>query len=87
MQLNLLSLLSELKSPTVKVIREIYDGDNAHEKFIAALDQALIDNYDYIIVEPAKVADETARWILVGNCLHKTAVATGLVSIAAGKIT
>lgn len=85
--MQLLSLLSELKSPTVKVIREIYDGENAHEKFIADLDQALFEKYDYIIVEPAKVADETSRWIMVGNCLHKTAVASGLASIAAGTIT
>jgi hypothetical protein len=31
------------------------------------------------------VADETSRWILVGNCLHKTGVVFGLASIASGK--
>lgn len=77
-------LNSELKSPTVHLIREIYDGENAYDSFIADLDRALIEKYDYIIVEPCKVSDETSRWIMVGNCLHKTAVLTGLVSIASG---
>lgn len=77
-------LYSELKSPTVHLIREIYDGENAHESFISDLDRALIEKYDYIIVEPATVADETSRWIMVGNCLHKTAVFSGLASIASG---
>lgn len=30
--------------------------------------------------------DETARWILVGNCLSKTAIVSGLASVAAGYI-
>jgi len=76
---------SELKSPTVHLIREIYDGENAHDNFISDLDRALIEKYDYIIIEPAKVADETSRWIMVGNCLHKTAVLSGLASIGSGK--
>lgn len=78
---------SELKSPTVHLIREIYDGENAHENFILDLDRALVEKYDYIIVEPAKVADETSRWILVGNCLHKTSVLSGLASIASGLLS
>lgn len=40
----------------------------------------------YIIIEPQRLGDETARWIRVGNCLHKTAVASGLVSIVCGAI-
>jgi Mitochondrial morphogenesis regulator len=84
---NLFFLCSELKSPTVHLIREIYDGENAHENFIQDLDRALNERYDYIIVEPAKVADETAMWILVGNCLHKTGVVTGLASIASGLLS
>ncbi|CRK95542.1 CLUMA_CG009007, isoform A [Clunio marinus] len=75
-----LSPIDELKSPTVHLIREIYDGENAHDNFILDLDRALVEKYDYIIVEPAKVADETSRWIIVGNCLHKTAVLSGIAS-------
>lgn len=28
--------------------------------------------------------DETARWILVGNCLSKTSIVSGLAALAAG---
>jgi len=73
---------SELKSPTTHIIREIYEGQNAHEAFEAELEKALVARINYIIVEPARLGDETARWITVGNCLHKTACFTGLASIA-----
>ncbi|CAG9800575.1 unnamed protein product [Chironomus riparius] len=78
-----LSPIDELKSPIVHLIREIYETDDAHEHFIAELDKALIEKVDYIIIEPNKLGDETARWILVGNCLSKTSIVTGLASIAA----
>lgn len=80
-------ICSELKSPTVHLIREIYDGENAMDTFIAELDRALISQYDYIIIEPSKLGDETSRWINVGNCLHQTAVLTGLASVASSKLT
>ena len=35
-----------------------------------------------IIIEPTKIGDETARWIQVGNCLHKTAVISGFGCLA-----
>ena len=38
------------------------------------------------MIEPSKLGDETARWIAVGNCLHKTAVVTGMMSVAAAFI-
>lgn len=41
---------------------------------------------NYIIIEPTKLGDETGRWITVGNCLHKTSVATGIASIASSLI-
>lgn len=31
-----------------------------------------------IVIEPTMIGEETARWIQVGNCLHKTSVITGL---------
>ena len=31
-----------------------------------------------IAIEPTAIGEETARWIQVGNCLHKTAVIAGL---------
>lgn len=57
------------------------------DTFIAELDRALISQYDYIIIEPSKLGDETSRWINVGNCLHQTAVLTGLASVASSKLT
>ena len=79
---KLLYIFSELKSPTVHIIREVYEGQNAHETFEAELEKALEARVNYIIIEPARLSDETERWINVGNCLHKTAVISGLASIA-----
>lgn len=31
-----------------------------------------------IVIEPTAIGEETARWIQVGNCLHKTAVIAGI---------
>ena len=39
-----------------------------------------------IIIEPTKLGDETARWIMVGNCLHKTSVLSGLSAIVSGSM-
>ncbi len=59
---------------------------NAHEAFEAELEKALVARINYIIVEPARLGDETARWIRVGNCLHKTAVVSGLASIVTASL-
>lgn len=75
-------IFSELKSPSVHCIREIYESDNAHNHFISELDRGLYEETEYIIIEPTKLGDETARWIKAGNCLHKTAVFSGLATIA-----
>lgn len=72
------------KKPTFHFIREVYDSGNAHESFEAELDKGLEAKVDYIIIEPTRLGDETSRWITVGNCLHKTAVVTGLASIISG---
>ncbi|XP_055607045.1 transmembrane protein 11 homolog, mitochondrial isoform X2 [Uranotaenia lowii] len=81
-----ISLDSELKSPTVHVIREVYEGENAHETFELELDKALYAKADFIIIEPFRLGEETGRWIAVGNCLHKTAIISGVASVAAGLI-
>lgn len=57
---------------------------NAHEQFEAELEKALVARTHFITIEPARLGDETARWITVGNCLHKTAVVSGLASIVTG---
>nr|CAB3267029.1 transmembrane protein 11, mitochondrial [Phallusia mammillata] len=62
------------------VIREVYDGINSQERFEYELECALEGSVDYIVIEPTKLGEETSRWIRVGNCLHKTAVLSGLAS-------
>ncbi|XP_013782016.1 transmembrane protein 11, mitochondrial-like [Limulus polyphemus] len=71
-----------LDIPDTAIVREIYDGENAHEAFENELERALEAACSTIIIEPSRLGDETARWIAVGNCLHKTAVLAGFGSIA-----
>ncbi|XP_011476620.1 transmembrane protein 11, mitochondrial isoform X1 [Oryzias latipes] len=59
------------------IVHEIYNGENAQDQFEYELEQALEAQYKYIVIEPTRIGDETARWITVGNCLHKTAVLSG----------
>jgi len=70
----------------VFIIREIYDSENAYENFEQQLECALADCIETIVIEPMRLGDETARWISVGNCLHKTAVLAGIGSIVAAFI-
>lgn len=59
------------------IVHEIYNGENAQDQFEYELEQALEAQYKYIVIEPTRIGDETARWITVGNCLHKSAVLSG----------
>nr|XP_006005143.1 PREDICTED: transmembrane protein 11, mitochondrial-like isoform X1 [Latimeria chalumnae] len=63
------------------VIHEVYDGDFTPEQFESELEAALEQEYRYIVIEPARLGEETARWISVGNCLHKTALISGALSL------
>ncbi|XP_078510999.1 transmembrane protein 11, mitochondrial-like isoform X1 [Lissotriton helveticus] len=63
------------------VIHEIYDGDFTQAEFEAQLEAALEQQYRYIVIEPARLGDETARWIAVGNCLHRTSMLTGAICL------
>lgn len=82
---NLLFKNSEGKSISFEVIREVYEGDE-NERFEAELEKALEAKVKYIIIEPLRLGDETARWITVGNCLHKTAVVSGIASVVCGSL-
>ena len=68
------------------IIREIYENDNASEYFENELEHALERKVAVIVIEPCKLGDETARWITVGNCLHKTAVLSGLACLTTGMV-
>uniref|UniRef100_A0A096MEG3 Transmembrane protein 11 n=5 Tax=Poecilia TaxID=8080 RepID=A0A096MEG3_POEFO len=63
------------------IVHEIYNGENAQDQFEYELEQALEAQCKYIVIEPTRIGDETARWITVGNCLHKTAVLSGTVCL------
>ncbi|XP_072044153.1 transmembrane protein 11, mitochondrial-like [Amphiura filiformis] len=65
------------------IIYEVYDNGNAQERFEYELEQHLEAKRSHIIIEPSRLGDETARWITVGNSLHKTSVITGFVSLLA----
>ncbi|XP_022901908.1 transmembrane protein 11-A, mitochondrial [Onthophagus taurus] len=71
-------------STQLAVIREVYDSEFAHDRFAQELEKALEAHCNIIVIEPNPLGDETARWITVGNCLHKTAVVSGLASIVTG---
>ncbi|KAF7988859.1 hypothetical protein HCN44_007169 [Aphidius gifuensis] len=73
-------------SANVAIIREVYESANAHEAFEYELERALEAEYNLIVIEPAKLGDETSRWIAVGNCLHKTASLSGLGAIVTGLV-
>jgi len=75
------------QSTEIAVIREIYDGENAQERFELELERALEAAVPVIVIEPVRLGDETARWIAVGNFLHKTSVLAGLGSIISGIIS
>lgn len=66
------------------MIREVYDGEFAPHGFAMQLERALDACCSIIVIEPTHLGDETARWISVGNCLHKTAVLSGLGSVVSG---
>lgn len=70
-----------LEFMNLAIIREIYDGENAHEVFENELDRAIETKCSTIVIEPTKLGEQTARWISIGNCLHKTAVLSGFGSL------
>ncbi|XP_059615762.1 transmembrane protein 11 homolog, mitochondrial [Phlebotomus argentipes] len=70
--------------PPVFVVKEVYDDGNAQENFESELDRALLARYKYIVIEPPRLGEETARWITVGNLLSKTSIVTGALSIGSG---
>lgn len=63
--------------PEYLIIREIYETGGV-EEFENELDQALEVQTETIVIEPVKLGAETARWIAVGNFLHKVSVLSGL---------
>lgn len=67
--------------PEYFIIREVYEQGGL-EDFENELDQALDMETETIVIEPIELGLETARWISVGNFLHKTSVVCGLATAA-----
>lgn len=65
------------------MIREIYESENSIESFLIQLERALNnkDPYQYIVIEPKRLAEETGRWIMLGNILSRLSLVSGLASI------
>lgn len=83
--LFILSILCRIiNQEDTAIIREVYDNDNSQEMFEQELDNALEAGYKYIIIEPTQLADETVRWITVGNFLSKTAIISSALSTGIG---
>lgn len=74
-----------MRRTNVAVIQEVYDGEYSQQCFAIELERALDAGCEVIVIEPQQLGDETARWISVGNCLHKTAVVSGLGAIVTGE--
>ncbi|GAB0089873.1 transmembrane protein 11 homolog, mitochondrial [Sergentomyia squamirostris] len=83
-EVNRLSTIDEVDQHSIFVVREVYNDGNAQEDFESELERALVARYAYIIIEPPRLGEETARWITVGNVLYKSSVTCGVLSMASG---
>lgn len=63
------------------MIREIYESESSTDNFLYELERALDTKYKFIIIEPKRLAEETGRWITMGNIIHHTCVLSGLGAI------
>ncbi|CAG7832973.1 unnamed protein product [Allacma fusca] len=64
----------------VWIIKEIYDSENALENFELELDLALKKQTPTIVIEPLALAEQTGRWIAVGNFFHRAGILCGFTS-------
>ena len=69
-------------NPDVAIIREIFDG--AHELFESELERAFDHGCETIVIEPCRLGEETARWIVIGDYLRRISILTGVSSIVTG---
>ncbi|KAF6038597.1 TMEM11 [Bugula neritina] len=75
-----------MSTPECYVIRHVNDEEDL-KSLEVELDGALNAQTDIIIIEPARLGKETARWISVGNFLHKGSVVCGVTACIASFIT
>ena len=63
------------------IIRDFGDNDLNEENTENELERAFEQKAEVIIVEHVTLGEDTAKWIKVGNVLHKTAVLSGTVCV------
>eukprot|EP00794_Sanderia_malayensis_P008841 gene8841-9789_t len=71
-------------TPEYIVIREVFGSEDPDTYSEEQLEDALEDEITYIVIEPSRVGNETSKWILLGNFLHKTTVLAGLGCLSSG---
>lgn len=71
----------EPDSESTYIIREIYENENSIETFLIQLERALHKKYECIVIEPKRLAEETGRWIMLGNILSRLSLLSGAASI------
>lgn len=72
-----------LPTSNLAVVRELYNGIDAREVLENELDRAIDAGVDVILIEPEQLGEDTARWISLGNCLHRTTLVTSSISVLA----
>ncbi|XP_062588602.1 transmembrane protein 11, mitochondrial-like [Saccostrea cucullata] len=72
--------------PDFVIIYETTDPDNPdeQEKLETELELAFQRQVAHIIIEPFTLGKDTARWIKMGNFLHKSCVVSGIISLITG---
>lgn len=68
------------------IIKEVYENGSATEYFENQLEYALEAKVKVIVIEPSKLANETAKWIALGNWLRRTSIVSGVGCLVSGAI-
>lgn len=65
------------------IIQEIFNSYNdwGHKQALLLFDKSLVQRCPHIILEPKRLADETSRWIAVGNFIFKFGTLLGGVTL------
>ncbi|XP_059148059.1 transmembrane protein 11-B, mitochondrial-like [Physella acuta] len=66
------------------ILLKIYEHEYSTEELKAELNRVLESNAQTIIVEPARLGEDTVRWIARGNRLNETAVLSGVGCLVGG---
>lgn len=68
------------------IIKEVYENGSATEYFENQLEYALEAKVRIIVIEPSKLANETSKWLALGNWLHRISVLAGTSCVIIGAV-